>query len=171
MPMAKPDASVPSRQSSGTGSVDEDPSGEQDPVSLYQLGYVSTQARPMAAADLIQLLNFARDENRRRGITGLLLHRQDSFFQVIEGDKDVILALFAQIEADTRHQRIEILFQGPIQEREYADWEMGFIDLDGIDITLLPGFSNFLLDDSQPRQFLRDLSRSQRLALLFRAMP
>ena len=148
-----------------------DPSGEQESVPLYQLGYVSTQARPMAAADLIRLLNVARDENRRRGITGLLLHRQDSFFQVIEGDRDVIAALFAQIEADPRHQRIEILFQGPIQHREYADWEMGFIDLDGIDITLLPGFSNFLLEDEQPRQLLRDLSRSQRLALLFRAMP
>ena len=140
-------------------------------MPLYQLGYVSTQVRPMGAADLIDLLNFARDENRRRGITGLLLHRQDSFFQVIEGDKEVILALFAEIEADPRHQRIEVLFQGPIQTREYADWEMGFIDLDGIDITLLPGFSNFLLDDTQPRQFLRDLSRSQRLAVLFRAMP
>ena len=47
----------------------------------------------------------------------------------------------------------------------------GRIDLDGIDLTLLPGFSNFLLDETQPRKFLRDLSRSKRLALLFRAMP
>jgi hypothetical protein len=169
--MAKSDASVSTRPSSEAGEHREDLSGEQEPVPLYQLGYVSTQARPMATADLIKLLNVARDANRERGITGLLLHRQDSFFQVIEGDKDVILALFAQIESDPRHQRIEILFQGPIQEREYAEWEMGFVDLDGIDITLLPGFSKFLLDEEQPRQFLRDLSRSQRLALLFRAMP
>ena len=169
--MAKPDASASTQQTSGTGSPDEDASGVQDPAQLYQLGYVSTQTRRMSAADLIQLLNFARDENRERGITGLLLHRQESFFQVIEGDKDAILALFEQIKSDSRHQRVEVLFQGPIDEREYADWEMGFLDLDGIDITLLPGFSKFLLDQNQPRKFLRDLSRSKRLALLFRAMP
>ena len=158
--MAKPDASVASKSTSDAGSAQQDSSGEQETAPLYQLGYVSTQTRPMTAADLIKLLNVARDANRARGITGLLLHRQDSFFQVIEGDKDAILALFRQIETDPRHQRIEVLFQGPIQAREYAEWEMGFVDLDGIDITLLPGFSRFLLNEEQPRQFLRDLSRS-----------
>lgn len=142
--------------------------GESAP--LYQLGYVSTQTRAMKGADLIRLLNFARDENKKAGISGLLLHRQDSFFQVIEGSEENVNALFKRIQADKRHQKIEVLFQGATQSREFPDWQMGFLDLDDVDVSLLPGFSNFLFDDAEPRRFLRELTRGKRLALLFRVM-
>ena len=138
---------------------------------LYQLGYVSTQTREMQAADLIELLNFARDSNKKLGITGLLLHRQDSFFQLIEGPKDVITALYARICKDARHRRVEKLYMAPIDEREFPDWQMAFMDLDDVDLSLLPAYSTFLSDDAEPRRFLRELSRGKRLALMFREMP
>lgn len=141
------------------------------PGELYQLGYVSTQSRPMDSADLMNLLNFAREQNAKLGVTGLLLHRQDSFFQLIEGPKDVLESLFARIMADSRHQRVEKLFDQEIASREFPDWQMGFLDLDNVDLSLLPAYSNFLVDDSEPRRFLRELTRGKRLALLFREMP
>ena len=142
---------------------------DQD-AALYRLGYVSTQTRQMAAADLIDLLNVARETNKQLGVTGMLLHREDSFFQVIEGTKQSVLSLFERICSDPRHQRIEVLFQEPAEEREFPDWQMGFIELDGIDVSLLPGFSNFLVDEVEPRRLLEALTRSRRLMLLFRAM-
>jgi hypothetical protein len=151
--------------------LDVDADGEESPGALYQLGYVSTQTRDMQAADLIELLNFARETNRKLGVTGLLLHRQDSFFQLIEGRKEVIEALFARIAADPRHRRVEMLFEQPVAEREFPDWQMGFLDLDEVDVSLLPAYSRFLVDESEPRRFLRDLTRGKRLALLFREMP
>ena len=105
----------------------------------YQLGYSSTATRPLGVGGLIGLLNTARDRNRALDITGCLMHREDSFFQVIEGRKSVVLALFELIRRDVRHERVEMLYQSPVEQREFPDWVMGFLDLDGIDVSILPG--------------------------------
>ena len=137
---------------------------------LFQLTYVSTQTRDMGAADLIGMLNQAQIANDQKGITGLLLHREDSFFQIIEGDQESVEALFKKIESDSRHTRVEVMFRGASVGREFPDWKMGFLELDGIDVRMLPAFSKFLEDDAEPRQFLKALSRGKRLALLFRSV-
>ncbi len=151
--------------------TNSDEDSKASPAPLYQLGYVSTETRHMGPADLIELLNFAREANKKLGVTGLLLHRQDSFFQLIEGPRDVIETLYERIVTDPRHQRVETLFLEKISAREFPDWQMGFLDLDEVDVRLLPAYSRFLVDDSEPRRFLRDLTRGKRLALLFRDMP
>ena len=63
---------------------------------------------------------------------------------------------------------VEVLFDEPLEEREFSDWRMGFIDLDGIDVSMLRGYSNFFDNNEEPRAFLKALSRGERLALLFR---
>ena len=141
-----------------------DASGER----LYSLGYASTQTRLISPAELFRLLNGARLFNLAHGITGLLLHRDDSFLQVIEGSKRQVLALYERIRQDPRHQRVETLFEDYIDEREFSEWHMGFIELDGVDVSLLPGFSRFLMENEEPRSLLERLSRSKRLLLLFR---
>ncbi len=138
--------------------------------TLYQLGYSSTETRALGAAGLIRLLNTARDRNRSLDITGCLMHREQSFFQVIEGCKPAVLALFELIRKDPRHQRVEVLYQTPVAEREFPDWVMGFVDLDGINVSLLPGFSNFMFESTDPRQILEELTRTRRMMLLFRAI-
>ena len=98
---------------------------------LFHLGYVSTEKQPMIADDLATLLKHASGRNQALGITGLLLHRDDSFFQVLEGDADSVRQVFESIRQDPRHHRIQVLFEGPIESREFTDWRMGFVDLDG----------------------------------------
>lgn len=145
-------------------------SQDESADALYTLTYASTETAPLGIAGLLTLLNDARDYNVAHGITGLLLHREDSFLQVIEGRKGDVLALYERIKRDPRHQRAEILFEEPIQQREYPDWRMAFIDLDGVDVSLLPGFSNFLIDTNTPRTMLEELSRGRRLMLLFKSL-
>ena len=140
------------------------------PASLYHLGYSSTLASTLVASDLIGLLQSARKRNQELDVTGLLLHREDSFFQIIEGSRQNVLAVFERICSDPRHERITVLFEGPTDAREFSDWRMGFVELDNVDVRLLPGFSNFLRDGLEPRQVLEELTRSRRLMLLFRAM-
>jgi hypothetical protein len=135
---------------------------------LYTLGYASTQTAPMGTAGLIELLNEARQFNIEHDISGLLLHRDDSFLQVIEGRKGDVLELYRRIQEDPRHERVETLFEDYIEEREFSDWQMGFIELGGVDMSLLPGFSNFLVENEEPRSLLERLSRTKRLLLLFR---
>jgi hypothetical protein len=137
---------------------------------LYHLGYVSTQTRPMDGKGLLEILKAARRSNEDVEITGLLLHREDSFFQVLEGEEDAVRQVFEKIQRDPRHERVKVLFEGPIEAREFADWRMGFLDLNGVDVKNLPGFSDFLSDDAEPRRFLEEFTQAKRLLLLFRAM-
>ncbi|MDJ0738595.1 MAG: BLUF domain-containing protein [Gammaproteobacteria bacterium] len=137
---------------------------------LYHLGYVSTQTRPLSADDLVALLKQARARNQANGVTGLLLHREDSFFQVLEGNQEQVMQIFSSIERDPRHNRVEVLFQGPTATREFSDWRMGFVELDGVDVDRLPGFSDFLASGAGPRQLLKEFTETQRLMLLFRSM-
>ena len=137
---------------------------------LYHLGYVSTQTRPMDGKGLLEILKAARRSNEDVEITGLLLHREDSFFQVLEGEEDAVRQVFEKIQRDPRHERVKVLFEGPIEAREFADWRMGFVDLNGVDVKNLPGFSDFLSDDAEPRRFLEEFTQAKRLLLLFRAM-
>ena len=138
--------------------------------NLYRLCYASTQTEPMSAAQLIALLHSARDRNRAKGITGVLLHRQDSFMQVIEGKEAAVLELFDKIKQDPRHQRVEVLGENAVEEREFSDWQMGFVELDEVDVSLLPGFSNFLNETDDSRTVLRRLSQTRRLMMLFKSL-
>ena len=137
---------------------------------LYALSYVSNQAAAMDNAALLKLLDQARRRNADLGITGLLLHRENCFFQVLEGDREQVLGLFEQIAGDKRHHRVEIVSEGTIRAREYSDWRMAFIELDGQDFTTMPGFSDLLKATPGAREFLHGLSRSKKLALLFSVM-
>jgi len=135
--------------------------------ALYCISYVSTQAYAMTSDDLRGILEHAREKNARLGITGVLLHRGDSFFQILEGGEEEVRGLYETIAADTRHQRVEIVTEGPVSEREFTDWQMAFIELDGQDYSAMPGFSDLLRNTPEAREFLRGLSRSKKLALLF----
>ena len=142
-------------------------SGSSDD-ELIHLAYVSTQTRDMKAADLIGLLTEVRGLNESRNISGLLLHKNQSFFQVIEGSRARVQETFNNIMRDQRHEGVEVLFDEPLEAREFSNWQMGFLDLDGIDVSMLRGYSNFFDSDEEPRAFLKALSRGERLALLFR---
>ncbi|MEQ8515253.1 MAG: BLUF domain-containing protein [Chromatocurvus sp.] len=137
---------------------------------LYHLAYVSTLREAMGAADVVELLRIAREYNAARNVTGLLLMRGDSFFQVLEGDRDDVHAIFERVIADPRHHRVEVLFEEPLAEREFGDWRMGFVELDGVDISELEGVSDFLSRDADPREMFTQLTRSKRLMLMFRQM-
>ncbi len=145
-----------------------DPEGPEG--RLFHLGYVSTQTSPFGTADLLRLLAAARRRNQSRNVTGLLIHRDDSFFQVLEGREVDVRRIFGIISEDPAHHRINVLFEEPLAEREFADWRMAFVELDNVDVRMLPGYSTFLTDEEEPRRFLEELTRSRKLMLLYRAM-
>ena len=137
---------------------------------LFHLGYVSTETGDLGSAGMVELLTEARRINTSRDITGLLLHRDRSFYQVLEGAEDVVRQTFDSIEKDERHTAVDVLFDGEIEEREFADWRMGFLSLDGVELETLQGYSDFLSREDNAKDFLENLSRGKRLALMFRSM-
>jgi len=93
---------------------------------MYQLMYASTAAWTMEHGDLNTILDEARANNRRYGVTGLLLHLDHGFLQLLEGPKDAVLEVFRQIERDHRHIGVRVLIQQDTPSRLFGNWSMGF---------------------------------------------
>ena len=98
-------------------------------MSLFQVIYVSAASPLFKPTDLPAILIQAREHNQREGISGLLLFHEGTFVQVLEGPKPSIELLLKKISSDPRHQNIKLLFQQDIEEKEFDDWAMGFVDV------------------------------------------
>ena len=146
------------------------PHAESEPGDLFHLGYVSTETQQFSPEALIALLTEAREANGKRSVTGLLLYREGSFYQVLEGAESEVMSTFNGIKGDPRHDSVRVLFKGDATTREFADWQMGFINLDGVELGALTGYSDFLNREDNAKDFLENLSRGKRLALMFRSM-
>lgn len=94
--------------------------------TLKYLVYSSVATRPMDPSDLEAILYTARRRNLAAGITGLLLYRNDTFIQFLEGPPAEIDALMADISADDRHSRLQVQVVEQTTERSFGDWRMGF---------------------------------------------
>jgi len=101
----------------------------QDAVAgMIYIAYCSAAMELMSSADLAGLLKTSRVNNERAGITGMLLYREGSFIQVMEGPEAAVLALYETILHDRRHRNLIKLAQAPIAARSFDQWAMGFRD-------------------------------------------
>ena len=130
---------------------------------LKQLIYASRATRPLSDEDLLRILRGAHERNQPRHITGILVYRNAVFLQVLEGEDSDLEAIWAIIQADARHDNIVVIRDAPVQERDFADWSMGFVNLSHKDLSTIPGYSTFLEEDFSPE----GLGTKQGLALAF----
>ncbi|MCA6381331.1 MAG: BLUF domain-containing protein [Cytophagales bacterium] len=107
---------------------------------MYHLVYTSHATKEFAEHDLIELLKECRGFNKQNGITGMLLHLQGKFIQVLEGEKLVVEQIYAKIKADARHTKVVTVIQGNSPERIFKGWTMGFKRLTFEDAEQLTGF-------------------------------
>jgi hypothetical protein len=97
-----------------------------DPIAICQLMYVSTAAWKLDSGELTAILDASRRNNRRLNVTGLLLHLDHGFLQILEGPEAAVKEIFGKIERDQRHLGIRVLIQQHVPERLFGDWSMGF---------------------------------------------
>jgi hypothetical protein len=86
--------------------------------------YTSTATRDLTDDDLAELLRQCVRNNDRTGLTGLLLHRDGRFMQVLEGPDEAVQA------ANTA--------------RQFPGWSMGFRTVDDATVRELHGYDDFL---------------------------
>ncbi|MCL2915728.1 BLUF domain-containing protein [Shewanella corallii] len=113
---------------------------------LFELVYMSRAQSPMVERDLTALLVEARANNERVGITGMLLYRNGSFLQLLEGEEQQVLKLYDTVRQDPRHGRVTQLYSHHLPQRHFADWSMGFVNADRVDEEQLPGLSDIMSD-------------------------
>ncbi|MEO6602119.1 MAG: BLUF domain-containing protein [Polyangiaceae bacterium] len=111
--------------------------------NVHQVIYSSAAVTPFTEPDLGSLLLRARANNARLGVSGLLLHHEGSFLQVLEGKREVLDPLFRTISLDKRHDRVVKLLDREVDERHFADWKMGFVSAASI-AKQLPGYTDYL---------------------------
>jgi EAL domain-containing protein (putative c-di-GMP-specific phosphodiesterase class I) len=110
---------------------------------LIHLIYNSAAVRPFTEAELAALLDKARNKNAASNVTGMLLHVEGTFFQVLEGAPADIDALAATIAADPRHARMTTIIREPIARRSFSEWTMGFSQMSRSDALSVEGLNDF----------------------------
>lgn len=110
---------------------------------LMHLIYCSAAIPELSPADLRAILETARRRNAQLSVTGMLLHTSGSFFQVLEGDEETVLELFARIALDRRHKNTTMIIVEPIAQRAFGDWTMGFAEIDASELAHIGGLNDF----------------------------
>ena len=95
--------------------------------AVFQVFYVSRAATAFDNAQVQSILQAARRRNARLDVTGCLLFSGHCFAQVLEGRQAVVSELARKIAADPRHVGVRVLSETQRDERDYADWAMGYL--------------------------------------------
>ena len=135
---------------------------------LLSLVYISAARRLFSEDDLKALLEQSREKNKRLGITGMLLYKDGSFIQVLEGSDEAVTGLYRTIERDPRHHGVVELIRQQTEAREFPAWSMGFRNLKDVDLQQMPGYSTFLNQPLNSADFQADPTRAQKLLRMFR---
>ena len=137
---------------------------------LLRLVYMSKSVKLMDQASLLDILTPARAFNQVHKISGLLLYKDQSFIQLLEGDPEHVDTLYRRISQDKRHFRVKTLIQESTSERLFGDWSMGFQNLDTyVPPSEVDGFSKFMTKQFDVSEFLSKPNESLELLLYFRA--
>ena len=79
-------------------------------AEVYQLIYIS---EPVAGiSELLEMVSKAQRFNLAKGISGILIVKNKSVFQLIEGFEADVKALYNKIQEDKRHKNPEIIYEG-----------------------------------------------------------
>jgi methanogenic corrinoid protein MtbC1 len=97
------------------------------PPPLVTLCYQSRAKQRPSSDDLSQLVLEARERNRQFGVTGMLVHEGDRFFQWLEGPGTALEGLWSSIRSDDRHEDIELLGEGVTPVRLFSEWDLRFL--------------------------------------------
>lgn len=113
-------------------------------MELVQCIYCSAaKGGAITPVELSTILETARRNNARLEVSGMLLYDDGAFFQILEGERDVVESLFNKISTDPRHGRITKIVVEPIEKRSFAEWTMGYPRITRAELAAIPGLNDF----------------------------
>ncbi|SHI76721.1 BLUF domain-containing protein [Aquimarina spongiae] len=89
--------------------------------------YISNASEKLTDQDIETLLLDAKVFNNQNNISGILIYSDFTFFQVIEGEYNIIKSLFERIEQDYRHYNILKILEIKSEKKEYHKYNTNFI--------------------------------------------
>jgi hypothetical protein len=100
---------------------------------IDQILYCSLLNEPMDEAAIGALTQSAANLNRMDHITGMLMHADGVFVQLIEGPRQAVNHLWARLLRDKRHRGIVQLYhRREVEMRVCSDWNMKYVQHDDL---------------------------------------
>lgn len=88
----------------------------------HMISYVST-ASELSDFQIKELMHTTKLKNEALGITGILMQSDQNFFQIIEGEKNIINELYEKIEKDIRHFNLIKIFDNQIKKPSFKQFQ------------------------------------------------
>ena len=108
---------------------------------LVRLMYASRAASGIDQTELVAILKKSKVNNPPAGISGVLCFSGGIFLQVLEGGRAQVNKLYHHIAADKRHHDVMLMNYEEIEERSFAGWAMGQVNLSRLNPALLLKYS------------------------------
>ncbi len=111
-----------------------------------QVVYVSKALPGIDASGVYDIVRVSNNRNSQFGLTGMLIHLDGYFLQVLEGEARVLRQRFDYIRGDMRHTDVEVRRYLPQAELSFPEEWMSLRDGAAIDDSIkeafgyLPGF-------------------------------
>jgi hypothetical protein len=129
--------------------------------SLISLIYASRSTESFHEHEIPDLLQQVRIANAKQEITGMLLYICGSFLQVLEGQPEMVDAVFSRIQRDQRHAQLRLIARESIPERAFEGWTMMHKTLDPIEAGELIGETDYFTSPTWSTEL--DVSRAKKL--------
>lgn len=107
---------------------------------MYYLIYASQSKKGWTENEIRALLETSVKNNKKLGITGILIFLKDRFIQLLEGEKQNVHYMYDKIKQDPRHEKIIVLLEGYLDSRIFKEWSMGFKALNEEEFERLSGY-------------------------------
>lgn len=95
--------------------------------TLHRAIYFSRATHAVTAALVADILETARINNARDGVTGVLIFNDGRFVQILEGAPSTLDRLLDTIQADPRHTDMDVMARDPIETRDFPQWDMAYL--------------------------------------------
>lgn len=120
-------------------------------MPLHRAIYVSDAVGDAATSLLIlaEILGASDRNNRRDGLTGVLMRHDGRFLQAIEGRRVDVDRLMDRLGLDPRHENLRLLSDQDVPERLFRNWPMALVEMTPEAARLLNGAS---LDQLSPHR-------------------
>lgn len=99
-------------------------------MTLVRLVYASRATDQMQTNDIVAILESAKRNNSKLGVTGMLIFNSSYFLQCLEGPRMAVNHIYQKIANDRRHAQPVLLDYREISERRFHQWTMGYIGED-----------------------------------------
>lgn len=93
------------------------------------------------------LFNETQINNNKNNIFGVLVKKENTFFQIIEGDSKIIDEVYKKIKLDTRHTNIVELLNQTISQLSFKAFDTGYAVIEDFDA--LYGLQKYVMELNQ----------------------